>query len=268
MNPDLVPEDELLDRAWLALDEGEYGEALQLLARLPEDLRETWVLRAAARLELAELEAAAAALDHAAALGEREDPDVTWLRGELDLRLWRLPEARAGFEALLERETSPAALGRYSLCCELLGDFAGADEALEQARDLDPDNWPLPPRLSEQEFEDLIDDSIAGLPEVFREALGETQLVLAPMPTPELVHPEDPASTPPDMLGLFIGRSKLESLEDQLDLPPSIYLFQRNLERAAQGREELLEEIRITLYEEVGQMLGLLPGQEPGDRPM
>ena len=36
MNPELVPEDELLDRAWLAVDEGEYGEdenpARELLA--------------------------------------------------------------------------------------------------------------------------------------------------------------------------------------------------------------------------------------------
>lgn len=256
MNPDLVPDDELLDRAWLAVDEGEYGEALQLLARLPEDLRETWVLRAAARLELDEIEAAAEALDRAAALGESVDPDVMWLRGELDLRMWRLEVARQRFKALLELEVSPAALGRYSLCCELLGDLKGADEAFEQARDLDPENWPLPPRLSEQEFEDVIDESIADLPEPFREALEETQLILAPVPTPELVNAADPGSTPPDMLGLFIGRTQLESLEDKLDLPPSIYLFQRNLERAAQTRDDLVEEIRITLYHEVGHMLG------------
>ena len=257
MNPELVPEDELLDRAWLAVDEGEYGEALQLLARLPEDLRETWVLRAAARLELDEIEGAAEALERAEALGDEADPDVTWLRGELDLRMWRLEEARARFTALLELETSPAALGRYSLCCELLGDLEAADKALAQACELDPDNWPLPPRLDEKEFEDVIDESIAGLPEPFRDALEETQLILAPVPTAELVNPEDPSTTPPDMLGLFIGRSNLErSIEDTLDLPPSIYLFKRNLERAAIDREELLEEIRVTLYHEVGHMLG------------
>ena len=256
MNPDLVPEDELLDRAWLAVDEGEYGEALQLLARLPEDLRETWVLRAAARLELDEIEGAAEALDRAATLGESDDPDVMWLRGELDLRMWRLEEARGRFKSLLDLESSPAALGRYSLCLELLGDLPGADQAFDDARALDPENWPLPPRLTEQEFEDVIDESIAGLPEQFRDALEETQLILAPMPTSELINAADPASTPPDMLGLFIGRSQLESIEDKLDLPPSIYLFQRNLERAAQNREELIEELRITLYHEIGHMLG------------
>ena len=257
MNPEQVPEAELLDRAWLAVDEGEYGEALELLARLPEDVRETWVLRAAARLELDELEGAAQAIDRAAELGDGSDPDITWLRGELDLRQWRVVEAHDCFAALLELESAPSTLGRFALCCELLGDFEAADRALEQARDLDPENWPLPPRLDEKEFEDVIDDSIAKLPEQFQEALEETQLVLAAVPSAELVDPEDPSTTPPDMLGLFIGRSNLErSIEDNLELPPSIYLFQRNLERAALDRDELIEEIRITLYHEVGHMLG------------
>jgi len=258
MNPDLVPEEELLDRAWLAVDEGEYAQALQLLARLPSESRETCALAATARLELGDLEAAAAALERAAALGAGEDdPDLRWLRGELDLRCWRIDAARDRFRGLLELEDSPAALGRYALCCELLGDLEAADRAFERARDLDPDDWPLPPRLDEQEFSDLIDDAIARLPEPFREALEETQLILAPVPTAELVVPGDPAGTPPDILGLFIGRSKLEqSIEDALELPPSIYLFQRNLERASLDREELVEEVRVTLYHEVGHMLG------------
>jgi predicted Zn-dependent protease with MMP-like domain len=39
--------------------------------------------------------------------------------------------------------------------------------------------------------------------------------------------------------------------------PSSIVLFQRNLERAARTRDELLEQIRITLVHEVGHYLGL-----------
>ena len=39
--------------------------------------------------------------------------------------------------------------------------------------------------------------------------------------------------------------------------PSSIGLFQRNLERYARDREELLEEIRVTLLHEVGHFLGL-----------
>ena len=40
-------------------------------------------------------------------------------------------------------------------------------------------------------------------------------------------------------------------------LPPRIHLFQRNLERFAVDREELQEEIAVTLYHELGHYLGL-----------
>jgi predicted Zn-dependent protease with MMP-like domain len=39
--------------------------------------------------------------------------------------------------------------------------------------------------------------------------------------------------------------------------PSSIVLYQRNLERAARDRRELVEEIRATLLHEVGHFLGL-----------
>ena len=46
----------------------------------------------------------------------------------------------------------------------------------------------------------------------------------------------------------------------QFDLPQlkpnTIYLFQRNLERAAKNRDDLIEQIRITLYHELAHYLG------------
>jgi predicted Zn-dependent protease with MMP-like domain len=38
--------------------------------------------------------------------------------------------------------------------------------------------------------------------------------------------------------------------------PNSIYVFQRNLERIAKDRADLIEQIRITLYHELGHYLG------------
>ena len=38
--------------------------------------------------------------------------------------------------------------------------------------------------------------------------------------------------------------------------PNTIYLFQRNIERVARDREDLVEQIRITLYHELGHYLG------------
>jgi predicted Zn-dependent protease with MMP-like domain len=40
------------------------------------------------------------------------------------------------------------------------------------------------------------------------------------------------------------------------ELPPTIFLFQRNLERYAEDEVRLIEEIRTTLYHELGHALG------------
>ncbi|NOT29162.1 MAG: hypothetical protein HOP15_01800, partial [Planctomycetes bacterium] len=40
------------------------------------------------------------------------------------------------------------------------------------------------------------------------------------------------------------------------ELPPTIFLFQRNLERASRTRDELRDEIRTTLFHELGHALG------------
>jgi predicted Zn-dependent protease with MMP-like domain len=67
----------------------------------------------------------------------------------------------------------------------------------------------------------------------------------------------DPSETPPDVLGLFVGSSELEISDgESARLPRRIFLFQRNLERFAHSRQELVEEIRVTLFHEIGHMLG------------
>jgi predicted Zn-dependent protease with MMP-like domain len=38
--------------------------------------------------------------------------------------------------------------------------------------------------------------------------------------------------------------------------PNTIHLFQRNIERVARDRDDLVEQIRITLYHELGHYLG------------
>jgi predicted Zn-dependent protease with MMP-like domain len=60
----------------------------------------------------------------------------------------------------------------------------------------------------------------------------------------------------PEVLGLFVGTSvgqKLSSLPGYGDV---VLLFQRNLEGAGTTREEVAEEIRITLLHEYGHYLG------------
>lgn len=258
MNPDT----ELLDRGWEALEAGELESALELADELAPDLREGWILRATVLLELGHADAAREAIARAEALGEgRADGDLAWVHAELDLCEWCIEEARDGFERIADAERTPAVLGRLSLCWEILGDLLRADALLLEARDLDPEGWPLPVRLSTEEFERAVDAAVERLPEPFRAALADTRILLEAVPSIELVDPSAPTETPPDLLGLFVGASALERGDDEsLVLPPTIHLFQRNLERASGDHGQLLEEIQTTLYHEIGHLLGFDEG--------
>jgi predicted Zn-dependent protease with MMP-like domain len=252
------PEDQALDRAWAALDEGDPERALHELQDVDADWPDRWIPEALARTELSDLRGARAALERVRTAADVDDhPDFLWAEGALLLAEWRVAEARAVLERLAQVERSVGVLERLSLCHEIQGDLAGADQLLAEAHALDAEAAPLPPRLSHEDFERVLAAAVDELPREFRRPLETTEIVVEPVPSEWMIDRDDPVGTPPDLLGLFVGASELErSGEASAELPRRIFLFQRNLERAAQDEAHLLEEIRKTLYHEVGHMLG------------
>lgn len=191
-------------------------------------------------------------------MNEQAGDDPLAERVDRDLDAWRIDEARAELERIVRSEPCAWSLDRLALCLELQGDLAGADRLLERAARLDPGGAPVPPRFDGSAFDAVVERAVASLPAKVRSALERTRLVREPMPFRELVDPEEPQATPPDVLGLFVGDTLHELAEDaSAQLPPTIYLFQRNLERIAADEEELREQIAITLFHEVGHLLGL-----------
>ena len=83
-------------------------------------------------------------------------------------------------------------------------------------------------------------------------------MVVQDLPDESLTAGEDRDEVDPDILGLFDGIPLPETGEMDLGStrPNTIYLFQRNLERAAFDREDLVEQIRITLWHELAHDLG------------
>ncbi|MBK7875639.1 MAG: metallopeptidase family protein [Planctomycetes bacterium] len=253
---DLGPEDEILDRAWDALDREEHEEALAILSELDPDWPERWIPEALARIELGDLRKAHKLIEHAREIADDDHPDLLWARAQLALREWRLEEAEQLLQKLLAVESSPGVLERLALLADLRGDFEGADRRLGEAHAADP-RFPIPPRLDHDAFEAVVDEAIQLLPKDFQAPLETTEIVIEPVPAEWMIDRSDPAETPPDLLGLFVGSSEIEKTELSEDLlPRRIYLFQRNLERAAHDRAELVQEIRVTLYHEIGHMLG------------
>jgi predicted Zn-dependent protease with MMP-like domain len=142
------------------------------------------------------------------------------------------------------------------LLAERADDDALAEEAFAQARRLDPERYPDPVTMDEEEFLEVAQEAVAELDEEIREVLEETAFFVQPVPSDELLKDADPPLDP-QLLGLFLGRNLLEkSVHESGMLPNTMYLFQRNLERAASTREELEKEIRITVLHEIGHHLG------------
>lgn len=246
-----------LDRAWEAFDAGDAEAALECARGASDELAETWVLRATAQLALDDLDAARASADEAARREDAsEDMELALVRAELGLRLWDLEAAREELARAQALGESPVVLAKLALLADLEGDFGRADRLLRDAQRLDPQGFPAPQRLSESEFDRVLQQAIARLPDEFRSALEQVPVIVEPMPERALCG-DDPRETPPDLLGLFTGASLAErDPEAAPELPATIHLFQRNLERACTSRRELAEQVEVTLYHELGHYLG------------
>lgn len=195
-----------------------------------------------------------------------QDPDCPssrcWLAMALFLQ-WRFDEAEVACRAA--RELPDAIVDSHAvegLLLEHRGKYAEADACFELASALAPEKYPKPSRLSRAEFDREVRQAARKLPRQFRQYFDRVPVVVHDLPHRELAGDEGdgvPAEhVAPDILGLFDGVPLPETAElDAPQLRPStIYLFQRNLERAARDPADLVEQIRITLWHELGHYLG------------
>ncbi len=247
-----------------------------------------------AGIALAQLGDPEAALHHldAARRAIPDAADVDLERGQILLDLRRYAEAKEALTAALSLEPElsgraapagrPARSGEpqagedgleaegdavalvasahhaLGLLAERTGELAAAERHLARARALDPEGFPAPVRLSPAEAEAVLEEALTELPEPVRAWLANVVITLEDLPSDEDLAGSDPP-LPPTILGLFRGSSLGDkaSMDPWSHFPSSIAIYQRNLERAARDREELVEELRVTLLHEVGHFLGL-----------
>jgi len=248
-----------VDRVHDLLEEGELEAARvaldELLRRRPShpDVR---VEDATLKLEEGEPQQALAALQGA----ERSaDPArFFYLRAAAYHELSRFAEAEA--DALRSVAVHPGYAMAHDLLSRIrdhLGDAEGAAEASEAAAELDPENFPEPLEVGDEEFDALVEKAVADLPEKVRGKLDEIPVLVQPLPSPEMLSEENPPLTP-DLLGLFVGRHIFAQLPTAVPgAPGAIFLFRKNLLRACADRDELAREVRTTVQHEVGHLMGL-----------
>ena len=111
-------------------------------------------------------------------------------------------------------------------------------------------------RVPRKIFDQLLEDSIASLPEQFSRWLDEVAIVVEDEPSPEILR-EMGMDEDDDLLGSFTGQAiTRHSLDDTGDLPPQIMLFRKPLMDICRNRDDLAAEIRKTLLHELGHYAG------------
>jgi predicted Zn-dependent protease with MMP-like domain len=108
--------------------------------------------------------------------------------------------------------------------------------------------------MTEREFEAIAEAALRELPAEVRDRLANVPILVEDLPSEALIR----EGTDPRLLGLFSGVPLPDKThEGQIPALDTIHLFQRNLERAARGRDHLAEEIRITVLHETAHYFGL-----------
>jgi predicted Zn-dependent protease with MMP-like domain len=106
-------------------------------------------------------------------------------------------------------------------------------------------------------FQEIVADALTTIPQRFRDALQNVAIVIEDEPSADLLRDMD--IEPPDtLLGLYQGTPLTERSWDYGNrLPDRVVLYQRELERDAGDRDDLVVAVGETLIHEIGHYFGL-----------
>jgi len=184
-----------------------------------------------------------------------DQPAYAAFEGQMLFELGRFEEARRVLEHTAIADPDSAHIVYYlGLVLEHLEE-PDAAEAFTRANSLDPTHYPMPMEVSREEFEEVVAIALDNLPRSIREYIANVPILLEDLPSQELIAAENVS---PQILGLFVGSPRTEALATSpaLDLD-RVLLFLKNHEKICRDREDLIEQIQITVRHEIGHYLGL-----------
>jgi predicted Zn-dependent protease with MMP-like domain len=112
----------------------------------------------------------------------------------------------------------------------------------------------VPFEITREEFEEAVDDAIDGIPDDLAQAMNNVAILVVEEYEPR---PGEPADT--ELLGLYEGTplTERDSWWGAGSLPDRISIFRGPLMRLCGSREELVEEILVTVVHEVAHHFGI-----------
>jgi predicted Zn-dependent protease with MMP-like domain len=110
--------------------------------------------------------------------------------------------------------------------------------------------------MTREEFKRLVSTALERIPDEFRMAMQNVQVVLEDWPEPSLM--EEVTGDPDDVLyGLYTGTPLPDRTADYGNTTPDVItLYQGPLQEDFPDREELLYEIEVTLVHEIAHYFG------------
>lgn len=186
-----------------------------------------------------------------------DDPDVVYERGVALFELCRFDEAQRTFQrALVLSPDDPWVLHQLGLLAERRGDAGAAEQLLGRAQRLDPKTFAPDLAVDERTFRTEVEQAVSRLSPEDRKALAGIPIEIRDLPdAADLLAVDPPLS--PAILGLFRGPPESEAC-DPRDGPRcrSIVFYRKNLVRFAHTKQELEDQVNVTLLHELGHLHG------------
>ena len=176
--------------------------------------------------------------------------------GQILFELSRFEEARRSLEiAALHDPESGHALYHLGLVLERLDEAEEAARAFTKANALEPDHYPLPSEIEDVLFRQAVAEALDNLPRSIREYVSDVPVLIEDYPSDDLLGRENVS---PQILGIYLGVPRTES---EVSAQPAhltqVILFKKNLEKLCRDRDDLIEQIQVTVRHEIGHHLGL-----------
>jgi predicted Zn-dependent protease with MMP-like domain len=114
-------------------------------------------------------------------------------------------------------------------------------------------------KLSKKEFESIVQEALELLPTQFREALDNLEILVEDLPGREDLEATGTRQVR-SLLGLYSGVPLTErgTWYGMTPVTPDrITLFQNNIQRISRNREELKDQVLITVFHEIGHYFGM-----------
>ncbi len=114
-------------------------------------------------------------------------------------------------------------------------------------------------QINAADFDQAVAEALDSIPDDFRAYLENVLVEVRRRPDARLIDEQD---IPPDTLGLYVGCPLTEKgAAHQSVGPDRILIFRDALTEMCASRDELVDEIRITVLHEVGHHFGLDEGR-------